>query len=194
MPLSAKKRRKYERHAELPGYFRAVGTEQTQPLIGVACDWLERKVRGLDRKKRLHTFFLHNDAELKSQFGQARPWRHNLKQPRTGKRGRIWWYKATAKFDPRLQFPAEIELPVGTRPMTDTERTLAELEGKTFIFRVEETVMVTVKDALEMGVLVGAMPLFEYLRRTEQVEGRATKVGVNKAAIEWLEEFRRGRT
>jgi len=161
-------------------------------VMSPAVDWLKKKVAALDKKRRLHRFTLKAGA-----FKTGHSWTLRVPGRKVTKRAGVAthharrWYDASAFWSTNVfnAFPARMRLPTGTTQMTREEKTLATVAGERqhWSYVYEE---VAVSNEVEMSVLVGAMPLWLYLRKTQQVEGRGTHPGVGKAAIEWLKEFR----
>lgn len=159
-------------------------------ILGVAVNWLESKVREVDKVHRLKKFTL-----VTASYKTAWTWRVKVPMQKVVGGKRVVdrkWHEAHASFSDLTKYPCLLDLPSGSRQLPREERILGLIEGKGPQWEYVTT-RVDVLNATEMAVLTGAMPLWTYLRKTGQVPGSATKPQAHRAAIEWLNEFRRWR-
>lgn len=115
--------------------------------------------------------------------------------------------KAGKTFDPwahvivslrgTVTFPHTEQIPVGTAKAVDQEsRTAAILMGRTLNQGsgdskwFYETADVTFRDAAEAFVFGAGFGIFKVLRAFKLIEGRASKIGMRRNGLEWLNEWR----
>jgi len=158
-------------------------THATSPETA-ATQWLMGRLMKIDRVGTLRKFNLRMRGPRGGWI-----WRVKVPDPWIG-RSR---FEIRASYSSRFAYPLEIALPTKSlQPPPYKDHVTKTLMGGSENWGYR-TAIVVVQNPVEMGVLVGAMPIWIYLRRTQQVDGYATRPQANLAAIKWLAQFRRER-
>lgn len=156
-------------------------------IMAAPIEFLERQLAGRDVVGELKKMLV-----VCAPYKTAWSWRLRVPQRAARRMPKARWYEGYASFSSNLKFLLRLDLPVGSRRLTREEQVLQTIEGRGRAWEFE-TKPFEARDATEMAVLVGAMSLWTYLRKTHQVPGAATKTQANRAAMEWVEDFRRVR-
>lgn len=104
-------------------------------------------------------------------------------------RYRVPWHEVSAAVREGLAFPVAVRLPV--RAVQVKDEVARQLMKADWFYEWEEVVF---RDAAEAWVWGAGYGAFKVLRALNLIPGRATKTARRRFGIEWLAEFRRGRT